>query len=72
MTFTNTLCEELQSLNLSMTDLKRTRNVHDLVVENKVVYIFLYTKTNHIGGVIVSLLGSIVVDYCSGPGQVKP
>ena len=35
MTFTNTLCKELQSLNLSMTDLKRTRNLHDLVVEYK-------------------------------------
>ena len=42
MTFTNTFCKELQSLNLSMTDLKRTRNLLDLVVENEVVYIFLY------------------------------
>jgi hypothetical protein len=42
MTFTNTFSKELQSLNLSMTNLKRTRNLHDLVVENEVVYIFLY------------------------------
>ena len=34
-------------------------------------YISFYTKFNHIGGVIVSLLGSIVVDYVSGPGQIK-
>ena len=70
-TFTNALCKELHSLNLSMTDLKKTRSLLDLHVKNLVVYIFL-CKINHISGVIVSLLGSIVVDYGSGPGQVKP
>ena len=44
MTFTNTICKELQSLILSMTDLKRTRNLHDLVVEYKLTQMIFDLK----------------------------